>query len=257
MHWLLFCTYFWKRSRRRPTGKFRPFISSAHPSTTYYIASLDGFSVSHEKWAPFSSVDSSRPTAVWRFSNSFRLWLLWSLHSRSRWPSSGMRPACMKFYFLGHLQNHSLWYCAKWTPIVMLTCWLCIDSLLNTWNLADQFSKLLSNDTWSFSFKSCRNRIPDRGSRICCCSKTLNYLKACLLPIAFAPAGLNLPLCAQFLRYQGSEFLFEEIMVLLKFNSKFSACHLLETTSYGASGLKNFRYCSWWCNGLGCWTLFL
>jgi hypothetical protein len=29
----------------------------------------------------------------------------------------------------------------------MFTCWLCIDCLLNTWNLADQFSKLLSNGT--------------------------------------------------------------------------------------------------------------
>ncbi len=35
----------------------------------------------------------------------------------------------------------------------------------NTWNPADQFSKLLSNDTWSSSFESCRNRIPEaRGS---------------------------------------------------------------------------------------------
>jgi hypothetical protein len=161
-----------------------------------YIASLDGFSVSHEKWALFSSVGSSRPSAVWRFASSFRLWLLWSLHSRSRWPPSGMRQGCMKLYFLGHLQSHNLWYCARWTPIVMFTCWLCNDCLLNTWNLADQFSKLLSNDTWSFSFVSCKNRIPDRGSRTCCCSRTLSYLKACLLQIAFAPAGLSLPLCA-------------------------------------------------------------
>jgi hypothetical protein len=29
----------------------------------------------------------------------------------------------------------------------------------------------------------------------------LNYLKACLLQIAVAGAGLNLPLCALFLRY--------------------------------------------------------
>jgi hypothetical protein len=42
------------------------------------------------------------------------------------------------------------------------------------------------------------------------------------------------------------------------FNSKFSACHLLMAIpSYGASRLRNFRYFSWWCNILGCWTLFL
>jgi hypothetical protein len=143
-----------------------------------YIASLDGFPFSHEKWAPYSSVDSSQPSAVWGFASSFRLWLLWSLHSRSRWPSPGMRPACMKLYFLGHLQSHNLWCCARWTPTAMFTCCLCIDCLLNTWNLVYQFIKLLSNDTWIFSFESCRNRIPDGGSPACCCSRTLNYLKA-------------------------------------------------------------------------------
>jgi hypothetical protein len=51
----------------------------------------------------------------------------------------------------------------------------------------------------SFSFESSRNRIPERGSPTCCCARTLNYLKACLLQIAFAWAGLNLPLSAQFL----------------------------------------------------------
>jgi hypothetical protein len=166
-----------------------------------YIANLNGFPVSHEKWAQYSSVNSCQHSAVWKFASSFRFWLLWSLHSRSRWPSPGMRPACMQLYFLGHLQSHNWWYCARWTPTVMFTCWLCIDCLLNTWNLADQLSKLLSDATWSFSFESCSNRVPERGSPICCCSRTLNYLKACLLQIAFASAALNLPVCAKFLRY--------------------------------------------------------
>ncbi len=116
----------------------------------WYIANLDGFPVSHEKWAQYSSVDSCQPSAVWRFASSFRLWLLWSLHSRSRWPSPGTRPACMQLYFLGRLQSHNLWYCAGWSRTVMFTCWFCIDCLLNIWNLADQLSKLLSDDTWSF-----------------------------------------------------------------------------------------------------------
>ncbi len=165
----------------------------------------------------------------------------------------GMLPACKQLYFLEHLQNHNWWYCARSTPTVMLSCWLCIDCLLNTWNqMMDQFNKLLSNVSCSFSFESSWNRIPERGSPTCCCSRTLNYFKACLLQIAFAWAGFNLPLCAQFLRYKAYEFLFEEIRVLLKFNSKFSACHLLMAIpSYGASRLRNFRYCSW------CWPLFL
>ncbi len=167
-----------------------------------YIANLDGFPASHEKWALYSGVDSSQPSAVWRSGSSFRRWLLWSLHSRSRWPSPGMRPACMKIYFLGHLQGHNLWYCARWTPTVTLACWLCIDCLLSTWNLADQLSKLFSNVTWwRFTFESCRNRIPERGSPTCCWARTLNCLGACLLQIAFSSAELNLPLCAQFLRY--------------------------------------------------------
>jgi hypothetical protein len=106
------------------------------------------FSVSHEKWALFSSVVSSRPSVFWRFASSFRLWLLCSLHSRSRWPSSGMRPACMKLYFLGHLQSHNLWYCPKWTPIVMFTCWLCIDCLLNT-DFWQNISSLGPTDLWT------------------------------------------------------------------------------------------------------------
>jgi hypothetical protein len=114
---------------------------------------------------------------------------------------SGMLPACKQLYFLRHLQNHNWWYCARWTPTVMFSCWLSIDCLLNTWNLVDHFRKLLSNVTWSFSFESSWNPIPERGSPTCCCSRTLNYLKACLLQIAVAWAGLNIPLCAQFLSY--------------------------------------------------------
>jgi hypothetical protein len=59
----------------------------------------------------------------------------------------GMLPACKQLYFLGHLQNHNWRYCATWTPTVMFSCWLCIDCLLNSWNLVDQFRKLLSNVT--------------------------------------------------------------------------------------------------------------
>jgi hypothetical protein len=106
---------------------------------------------------------------------------------------SGMPPACKQLYFLGHLQNHNWWYCARWTPTVMFCCLVCIDCLRNTWNLVDQFRKLLSNVTWSVSIESSWNRIPERGSPPCCCSRTLNYLKACLLQIAVAGAGLNLP----------------------------------------------------------------
>ncbi len=107
---------------------------------------------------------------------------------------SGMPSACKQLYFLGHLQNHNCWYCARWTPTVMFCCFLCIDCLRNTWNLVDQFRKLLFNVTWSFSFESSWNPIPERGSPTCCCTRTLNYLRACLLQIAFAGAGLNLPL---------------------------------------------------------------
>jgi hypothetical protein len=67
----------------------------------------------------------------------------------------GMLPACKQLYFPEHLQNHNWWYCARSTPTVMLSCWLCIDCLLNTWNqMMDQFNKLLSNVTCSFSFES-------------------------------------------------------------------------------------------------------
>jgi len=102
----------------------------------------------------------------------------------------GMRPACKQLYFLGYLQNHNWWYCATWTPTLMFSCWLCIDCLLNNWNLVDQFSKLLSSITWSFSFESSWNHIPKR-SPTCCCSRTLNRLKVCLLQIAFASAGFK------------------------------------------------------------------
>jgi len=104
-----------------------------------YIANLDGFPVSHEGWALYSSVDSSQPSAVWRFASRFRLWLLWSLHSHSRWPYPGMRPACMQLFFLGHLQSHILWYCARWTPTVMFTCWLCVGCffrILGIWRIS-------------------------------------------------------------------------------------------------------------------------
>jgi hypothetical protein len=77
------------------------------------------------------------------------------------------------------------------------------------------------------------------------CSKTLNYLKACLLQIAVAGAGLNLSSMRPIFGV-AYEFLFEEIRVLLKFNSKFPACHLsMAIPSYGgASRLRNFTYCS-------------
>jgi hypothetical protein len=167
-------------------------------------------------------------------------------------------PAWKQLYFLGHLQNHNWWCCARWTPTVMFCCLLYIDCLRNTWNLVDQFRKLLSNVTWSVSFESSWNRIPQRGSPTCCCSKTLNYLKACLLQIAVAGAGLNLSSMRPIFGV-AYEFLFEEIRVLLKFNSKFPACHLsMAIPSYGgASRLRNFTYCSSWCNILGCGTLFL
>jgi hypothetical protein len=167
-------------------------------------------------------------------------------------------PACKQLYFLGYLQNHNWWYCARWTPIVMFCCLVCIDCLRNTWNLVDQFRKLLSNVTWSVSFESSWNRIPERGSPPCCFSRTLNYLKACLLQIAVAGAGLNLPSMRPIFEVLSIWVSFEEIRVLLKFNSKFSASHLLMAIpSYFASTFRNFRYCSWWCNILGCWTLFL
>ncbi len=54
-----------------------------------------------------------------------------------------IRPACKQLYFLGHLQNHNWWYCATWTPTFMFSCWLCIDCLLNNWNLVDQFNNEL------------------------------------------------------------------------------------------------------------------
>jgi hypothetical protein len=146
-------------------------------------------------------VNSSQLSVFWRFAINFWLWRLWSLHSGSRWPSLWYATSLQATLFLGHLQNHNWWYCARWTPTVMFSCWLCIDCLLNTWNLVDQFRKLLSNVTWSFSFESSWNPIPERGSATCCRSRTLNYLKACLRQIAFAWAGLNLPPCAQFLRY--------------------------------------------------------
>jgi hypothetical protein len=59
----------------------------------------------------------------------------------------------------------------------MFSRWLCIDCLLNNWNLVDQFSKLLSNITWSFSFESSWNHIP-KQSPICYCSRTLNCFDA-------------------------------------------------------------------------------
>ncbi len=104
----------------------------------------------------------------------------------------GMLPACKQLYFLEHLQNHNRWYCARSTPTVMLSCWLCIDCLLNTWNqMMDQFNKLISNVTCSFSFESCWNPIPERRSPTCCCSAPRTILKA-FLQIAFVWAGLNL-----------------------------------------------------------------
>ncbi len=38
-----------------------------------YIANMDGFPVSHEERAVYSSVDSPQPSAVGRFANRFRL----------------------------------------------------------------------------------------------------------------------------------------------------------------------------------------
>jgi hypothetical protein len=83
---------------------------------------------------------------------------------------SGLLLGWKQLYFLGHLQNHNWSYSARWTPTVRFSCWLCIDCLLNTWNLVAQFRKLLSNVTWSFSFQSSWNRIPARRSPTCCCS---------------------------------------------------------------------------------------
>ncbi len=110
-----------------------------------------------------------------------------------------MRPDCMQLYFLGHLEAT---ICDIVLDRLLLSCLpvgCALIVFLNTWNLADQFSKLISNDTSSSSFESCRNRIPERGSPTCCCSRTLNYLNACLLQIGFASAGLKLPLFAKFL----------------------------------------------------------
>ncbi len=142
--------------------------TSTEKSYGRYLAKFDSFQY---------SVDSSQLSVFRWFAISFRLWLLWSLHSGSRWPFLWY---ATQHYFLGNLQNHNWWYCARWTPTVMFCCLLCIDCLRNTWNLVDQFRKLLSNVTWSFTFESSWNPIPERGSPTCCCSRTLNYLKAYL-----------------------------------------------------------------------------
>jgi len=184
----------WSLKRFRVSCCFGPVfpLGGYNRTSGRYLAKFDSFQY---------SVDSSQLSLFWRFAISFRLWLLWSLHSGSRSHLSCMPPACKQLSFLGHLQNHNWWYSARWTPTVMFSCWLCIDRLRNIWTLVDQFRKLLSNVTWSFSLESSWNPIPERGSPTCCCSRTLNYLKACLLQSTVAGAGLNLPLCALFFRY--------------------------------------------------------
>jgi hypothetical protein len=52
--------------------------TSTEKSHGRYIAKFDSFQY---------SVNSSQLSVFWRFAVSFRLWLLWSLHSGSRWPS--------------------------------------------------------------------------------------------------------------------------------------------------------------------------
>jgi len=52
--------------------------TSTEKSHGRYLAKFDSFQC---------SVDSSKLSVFWRFALSFRLWLLWSLHSGSRWPS--------------------------------------------------------------------------------------------------------------------------------------------------------------------------
>ncbi len=140
----------------------------------------------NERYAPASIAPNSR-----RFEGFLLVCVSWvyTLATDNHLP--GMRPACKQLYFLGHVQHHNCWYCATWTPTLMFSCWLCIDCLLNNWNLVDQFSKLLSNITWRFSLESSWNHIPDR-SPTSCCSRTLNRVTACLLQIAFASAGCKL-----------------------------------------------------------------
>jgi hypothetical protein len=118
----------------------------------------------------------------------------------------GMLPACKQLYFLEHLQDYNWWCSGRSTPTVMLSCWLWIDCLLNAWNqMTDQFNKLLSNVTCSSCFESSWNPILELRSRTCCCSGPRTILND-FLQIFFALAGLNLPLCAKFLRYYAYVF---------------------------------------------------
>lgn len=48
---------------------------------------LDGFPVFRDKWTMYYTVDSCQLSVFWGFASCFRLWLLWSLHCRRRWPS--------------------------------------------------------------------------------------------------------------------------------------------------------------------------
>ncbi len=52
--------------------------TSTEKSHGRYLAKFDSFQY---------SVDSCQLSVFWRFALNFRLWLLWSLHSGSRWPS--------------------------------------------------------------------------------------------------------------------------------------------------------------------------
>ncbi len=94
----------------------------------------------NELCAPASIAPNSRRFDGFLLVSDFDYSGVYTLAADNHLP--GMRP-----YFLGHLQNHNWWYCATWTPTLMFSCWLCIDCLLNNWNLVDQFSKLLSNIT--------------------------------------------------------------------------------------------------------------
>jgi len=115
----------------------------------------------------------------------------------------GMLPARKQLYFLGHLQNHNWWYCARLNPTVMFSCWLCIwlfAEHLESGGSVQKSCSLMSLEVLVL-IESSWNHIPERRSPTCCSSRTLTYLKACLLQISFAWPWMNLPLCAQFCRY--------------------------------------------------------
>jgi hypothetical protein len=227
--------------------RFLEWGRSWEKSHSRYIVHFDGFPVSREKWTLCSSVDGSQLLAVWGFPVGVRLWLLWSLHFRSRepspWHATGLQATlssgASSKTTVGGIVLHGLVPSCFLVGCALIVCWTIGIWRISSANCFPVSLEVLVLKVPEITFQNGVLPVVAPGPwtvwRVFFCRSPLHQLDSNSMRLI----------------YEGTKhkiFLVEEVTVLLKFYGRFSARLLsLAVLSYGASGLKNFRYCSRWC----------